>query len=451
MKTIDLVERIEGEAKLACSWENNVISDARIEFLNFRGFELILEGKAPLDALIYTPRICGICGQAHLHTTVNALENIYKNIGEELIITKKAKLLREIGLNIEIIDSHIKWFYMFIMPDITNLSKDEYSSYSPLKGKKWLKASSVASETIKSLAIIGGQWPHTSYMLPGGVVSDPTLLDLTSMQNYLDQAIRFFENDFTGMDFENYLSLSGLNDIEKINGDFKDFITLGMENGLQNIGHAYDKHIVLGKSTLFKTGRINKRLSTKIDFNRISENTNFTFNIKEELDSKDAYGWAKNVNYSNEFYETGPLSRALVQSRKFIKDIHKEYKDSVFTRVIARMDELARLLHITKELIREIDISEESFIKPKISLSDIDEGNGIGVVEACRGSLFHDVSIKEGKIHSYNVITPTVWNLGPGEKGNYSIAQKAIIGNTSIEKAKIILRSFDVCSVCTTH
>ena len=36
MKTIDLVERIEGEAKLACSWENNVISDARIEFLNFR-------------------------------------------------------------------------------------------------------------------------------------------------------------------------------------------------------------------------------------------------------------------------------------------------------------------------------------------------------------------------------------------------------------------------------
>lgn len=451
MKTIDLVERIEGEAKLACSWENNVIKDARIEFLNFRGFELILEGKAPLDALIYTPRICGICGQAHLHATVNALENIYKNIGEELTITKKAKLLREIGLNIEIIDSHIKWFYMFIMPDIVKLSKDDYSLYEPLKGEKWLKASSVASETIKSLAIIGGQWPHTSYMIPGGVVSDPTLLDLTSMQNYLDQAVRFFENDVVGMNFETYLSSSGLKDINKINGDLKDFINLSFEHNLEKTGMSYDKHIVLGKSTLFKSGRINKRLSTKIDLNRISENTNFTYNVDEKLDTKDAYGWAKNAMYSNEFYETGPLSRALIQSRKFIKEIHKEYKDSVFTRVMARIDELSRLLYMTKELIKQVDISEESFIKPGISLSEIDEAKAVGVVEACRGSLFHEVSIKEGKIETYNVITPTVWNLGPGNKDNYSIAQKAIIGNDSIEKAKIILRSFDVCSVCTTH
>ena len=93
MKTVDIVERIEGEARLVCSWDNKTISDARIEFLNFRGFEYMLKDKAPLDALIYTPRICGICGQAHLKTTVEALENIYTNIGEKLAITNKAKLL----------------------------------------------------------------------------------------------------------------------------------------------------------------------------------------------------------------------------------------------------------------------------------------------------------------------------------------------------------------------
>ena len=451
MKTVDIVERIEGEAKLVCSWKDNIINDARIEFLNFRGFELMLEGKSPLDALIYTPRICGICGQAHLHATVNALENIYKNIGEELEITNKAKLLREIGLNIEILDSHIKWFYMFIMPDIVNLSKNNYDAYTPLKGEKWLKATSVASETIKSLAIIGGQWPHTSYMLPGGVVSDPTLLDLTSMQNYLDQAIIFFEKNVAGVDFEKYLSFSSTNDLFNIKGDLKDFINLSFEHDLHNIGKSYDRHIVLGKSNLFKSGRINKRVSTKIDLNRISEDTNFTYNIDKEKDSEDAFGWAKNVSYSNEFYETGPLSRALVGSRTFIKEIHKEHKDSVLTRVISRMDEFARLLHSTKELIKEVDISEESFIKPKISMQEIDLAEASGVVEACRGSLLHEVSIKEGKIEKYNVITPTVWNLGPGNKDNYSLAQKAIIGNSSLEKAKIILRSFDVCSVCTTH
>jgi hydrogenase large subunit len=288
-------------------------------------------------------------------------------------------------------------------------------------------------------------------MIPGGVVSDPTLLDLTTMQNYLDQAIIFFEKDFVGLDFEDYLSFTNINDISKINGDLKDFIDLSFEFELEKIGKAYNRHIVLGKSTIFKSGRINKRLSSKIDIKKIIEDTNYTYNINKEEDTKDAFGWAKNVSYANEFYETGPLSRALVHSRKFIKEIHKEYDDSVFTRVIARTDELARLLYITKELIKQVNTNEESFIKPKIDLKDVDEAKASGVVEACRGSLYHELSIKEGKIEKYNVITPTVWNLGPGGKTNYSIAQKAIIGNDSIEKAKIILRSFDVCSVCTTH
>lgn len=57
-----------------------------------------------------------------------------------------------------------------------------------------VRSSKSASETIKALAIIGGQWPHTSYMLPGGVMSDPTKLDLVMMQNYLQNTISFLKN-----------------------------------------------------------------------------------------------------------------------------------------------------------------------------------------------------------------------------------------------------------------
>lgn len=451
MKTVDIVERIEGEAKLVCSWEDGLINDARIEFLNFRGFEFMLKGKSPLDALVYTPRICGICGQAHLHVTVNALENIYENIGEKLTITNKAKLLREIGLNIEIIDSHIKWFYMFIMPDIVNLSNKEYKGYEPIKGEKWLKASGAASETIKSLAIIGGQWPHTSYMVPGGVVSDPTLLDLVTMQNYLDNAIRYFEKNVIGIDIENYLGFTKIRELGKINLDLKDFIDISFDEELTQIGRSYDRHIALGNSSFFESGKNNKRLTNKLDLSKITEHEEFSYDLENKKDKEGAYTWSKNVKYMDNFYETGPLSRALIQGRKFIKEIHKHYKDSVFTRVMARVGELAHLLYVTKDLIRQIDINEESFIKPKISLSQLDNVRANAVVEACRGSLFHELSIKHGKIEHYNVITPTVWNLGPGDKDNYSVAQKAIIGVDSIDKAKIILRSFDVCSVCTTH
>jgi Ni,Fe-hydrogenase I large subunit len=451
MKTVEIVERIEGEAKLSCTWKNNIVSDARIDFLNFRGFEYILEGKSPLDALVYTPRICGICGQAHLKATVDALENIYKNINEPLQVTNKAKLLREIGLNIEIIDSHIKWFYMFILPDIINLDTIDLGIYSPLKGSRWLESCKTASETIKALAIIGGQWPHTSYMMPGGVVCDPTLLELSLMQNYMDSAIRFFEKSIAGVDFDKYLSFDSVNDLNYLGADLKYFKDLSFKYSLEKYGKSYDRFITLGSSSLFESGKMKQRIAHRLDLSKIKESDEHTFLVQNNNFDKKKTTWSKSVSYDNDFFETGPLSRAIISNRKFIKDIHKSYKDSSFTRIMARIDELAFLLENTKELIKKVDISEESFIKPIISLKDIENASALSVVEACRGSLFHEIHINKGKISKYDVITPTVWNLGPENKTQKGLAQKAIIGAPSIEIARIVLRSFDVCSVCTTH
>lgn len=451
MKTIDLVERIEGEAKLHCTWSNEKVSDARIDFLNFRGFEYILEGKSPLDALVYTPRICGICGQAHLKATVDALENIYENINEKLQITQKAKLLREIGLNIEIIDSHLKWFYMFILPDIIKLDSNDLGIYAPIKGSRWMEAQKSASETIKALAIIGGQWPHTSYMLPGGVMSDPTKLDLVMMQNYLQTTISFFEKSISGVSLENYLAYESMDNLENLGADLKYFKDLSFKYSLEVYGKSHNRFITLGESSLFKRGKIKQRLVHKLDFSKIVEDSSYSFSINKEENNSQKHTWSKSVSYDESFFETGPLSRAIISNRKFIKDIHKSFEDSVFTRVMARMDEMAFLLFETNNLISLVDVSELSYIKPKYSLKDVENVKAIAVVEACRGSLLHNISIEKGLIKSYDVITPTVWNLGPKNKTQKGIAQKAIIGTPSIEIAKIVLRSFDVCSVCTTH
>ena len=451
MKTIDLVERIEGEAKLHCTWSNQKVSDARIDFLNFRGFEYILEGKSPLDALVYTPRICGICGQAHLKATVDALENVYENINEKLQITQKAKLLREIGLNIEIIDSHLKWFYMFILPDIIKLDSNDLGIYAPIKGSRWMEAQKSASETIKALAIIGGQWPHTSYMLPGGVMSDPTKLDLIMMQNYLQTTISFFEKSISGVSLENYLTYESVDNLENLGADLKYFKDLSFKYSLEVYGKSHNRFITLGESSLFKRGKIKQRLVNKLDFSKIVEDSSYSFSINKEENNSQKHTWSKSVSYDESFFETGPLSRAIISNRKFIKDIHKSFEDSVFTRVMARMDEMAFLLFETNNLISLVDVSELSYIKPKYSLKDVENANAIAVVEACRGSLLHNISIEKGLIKSYDVITPTVWNLGPKNKTQKGIAQKAIIGTPSIEIAKIVLRSFDVCSVCTTH
>ncbi len=449
MKSVEIIERIEGEAKLNFSWKNEKISDVRIDFLNFRGFEFILQNKSPLDALIYTPRICGICGQAHLKATVEALENIYKNQNIKLEISNKAKLLREIGLNIEIIDSHLKWFYMFIMPDIIMLETNDLGIYEPLKGKRWLESLKVCSETIKALAVIGGQWPHTSYMNVGGVMCDPTRMDLINMQNYLQIAMKFFEENLINMNFENYLNFDSLEDLHKIGGDLGYFRDLSFKYSLEKHGKSYNQFISLAESSLFKSGKIKQRLVHKLDLHKIIESDEFTFDVNKN-EKEEAHTWAKSVTYDGSFFETGPLARAIISNRKFIKELHKNFDDSIFTRVMARMDEFAHLLDNTLKLIEKIDLLEPSYIKPKIDLKNIDSATAISVVEACRGSLYHNITIEKGKIKTYDVITPTVWNLSSGDK-NKGVAQRAIIGNNSSQMAKIVLRSFDVCSVCTTH
>lgn len=451
MKTVDIIERIEGEAQLKLNWKYKKISDAQIEFLNFRGFEYILKDKPALDALVYNPRICGICGQAHLLTTVTALENLYENVGEKILVSKKAKILRELGLTIEIIDSHIKWFYLFVMPDVVKRSAKEYRGYTPLTGHKWLNATKVASEIMKALAIFAGQWPHSSYMIPGGVMSDPTLLDMVSVENYIDQAIINYENNITGVDLDTYLSFDKFNDFAKITGDLRDFRDISYDSGIHSFGVGYEQYMVLAEMFGLKAGKRRTKNVYKIDFEKIHEKTDFTFEVDAQKQKSYKYGWAKTVNYDNNFYEVGPLSRAMISNRAFIKDIHRTLKGSVFTRVMARMDELGYLLHYSKKLIKQLDISEESFIQPKASIKDLGKAKGKAAVEACRGSLYHEVEVNNGKIANYNIITPTVWNLGPGSKEEPGIAQKSIIGLESLEDAVLTLRSYDVCSVCTTH
>jgi len=75
---IELIEKIEGEAKLDFSFEDGKIDFVGIEFMTARGIENILKGKSALDALVINPRVCGICGHAHLIATVEALEDCYE-------------------------------------------------------------------------------------------------------------------------------------------------------------------------------------------------------------------------------------------------------------------------------------------------------------------------------------------------------------------------------------
>lgn len=433
MKTVHIkqfIEKIEGEAELDFTFNEGLIEDVKINFGFYRGIEEILRGKDARDALVITPRVCGICNHAHLITAVRAIEDGYAKAGKPITLSSKASDIREFTLSCELIQNHIKWLYMTIFPQLEkylNIQNDE--NYA-------MKATYLSGTITKALAIFAGQWPHSSYAVPGGVTCDPTHLDVMQAQSLLEQSIAFFEKVVVGIDLEEYLSIESLTCLDKIEGDFGKLLQLMESAGMSEIGNSHDRFIVFGECMFWESGKSIVTKFAKVDVNYVKETAQ-----KGTV--------AKAVMYKNRLYETGPLARAMVNKTPIVKNLHRRYKDTLLTRVFARVHEIAQLLDYSKKLLKNLQLDE-----PSCTLG-LDEHlldfEGIGVLEAARGSLIHKTSVKNGRIEQYEIITPTQWNLSNGTKEEQGIAIEAMVGSKSIEEATFIFRTFDVCSVCTTQ
>lgn len=440
--TKEIIEKIEGEATLEVEWESDKISFAKIKFLHFRGIENILENRPFLDALAITPRVCGICSTSHVIASAKAIENAYENLGFKPNMTQKAKHIREIVLNGEKIQNHIKWFYFNIYPEIMKLKK---SSKYAFEDNEWKKAQKIITEILKMTAIFAGQWPHSSFCIIGGVTCDPTQADVCNALLHLEEVIDFCQKELFGVELEKYLSYTSSSEVIEQNTILKDTILLLTQHNFNNFGKSYDRFIALGESFLYeRPSKCNGTVVLSADYKYVMES------LKNSFFEQDGYTYSKSAMYKNKYFETGPIARMMISKNSLIRDFHRRSKDSTLTRIVARVSEIAHLLKRTHYLLNSLNLNEPSCRNPKIPFSDI-TSSGIGVVEAARGTLIHKINIKKGLITSYDIITPTVWNLGNGTKKYPAVAQKSIIGLSDIQNADLVFKSFDVCSVCTTQ
>ena len=380
--TKKIITKIEGEATLKLHKKDNLIKFAEIEFWQYRGMEEYLKNRNYMDACVINPRICGICGHSHLIATSEAIEDALN-----VKITNKAKILREITLGLEIIQNHIKWFYITLYPSIREIN--------------YFKALEFSREIAKIIALIAGQFPHNSYAVPGGVTCDLTNVEIIKVKNSVSE---MFDKYQKIMDTDGYSK-----DLEEL------FCGIS-----KTAGKALNRFLVLGNNLYFKS------------------NGNAEF-VKEE----DSISLNKNVLYNDKFYEVGPLSRNL--NNHLVKKIYEKYQDSVYTRIFARLYEVNLIFGYILSKIDEIDINEKNYTKPLKK-----SGRGVGVIEAPRGSLIHEIEIENEKIKKYNIIVPTQFNLSNGTLLNPSAAQAALIDEDE-KQSDLIFKCFDICAVCVGH
>jgi hydrogenase large subunit len=269
-------------------------------------------------------------------------------------------------------------------------------------------------------------------------VCEVTQTDLIKLQHYIDETFKFFEENLVHLEGQSFLECDNIDNVLSKEGDLAEILKIIQTNGWLELGKSYDRYIVFGENSYFHKGKsVKTRLSKNISLVSVKETEQDT-------------SYAKNVSYKNKYYEVGPLARAMINKTPLIKDAHKKYGDSMLSRILARVCEISQLLEHSKKLISKLDLSEASYIEPSQEISKL-TATGYASVEAARGSLIHKVELENGLIKNYEIITPTQWNLSGGTKERPGVSQKAMIGLEDIGIAELVFKTFDVCSVCTTH
>ena len=472
---------------------------------------MILRDKDPQAGLVVTPRACGICGASHLTCAAWALDTVWGTT-----VPRNAILARNLGQIVESLQSLPRHHYGLFMIDFTNKNyagspfyEEAVRRYTPFTGTSYEKGVTISGRPVEIYALLGGQWPHSSYMVPGGVMCAPTLTDVTRAWAILEHVRRnWIEPLWLGCSMERYEQITShaqwlawLDERpEHANSDLGLYWRMGKDMGLDTYGRGHARFMSWGylpHEDKYNKPTIDSRLASvrmmsgiydgiadthsqmlqamtredtqhawydegpgeKHPFDRVTTPVG-----KNPVEFDGKYSWSTAVRHSEAGrLEAGPLARQLVAGGKhgeawqhkddLVLDMYRTMGGpSILLRHFARMHEVCKLYREAERILREFRLQDEWYIKPTER-----DGQGWGATEAIRGALCHWIEVKGGKIKNYQIIAPTTWNVGPrsadGERGPI---EQALIGTPIRDPADPVevghvCRSYDSCLVCTVH
>ena len=165
---------LKGISEIQLEVEGHTVTDAWCIGTMYRGFEQILLGRDPNDVLVITPRICGICSTSQLYAATSALEMAY-----QAPVAPNGIRIRNLCLMAESVMSDARQTFLMFAPDFCNKTYSTHELYDqvmelfepPFKGSIARQTVQYSKHILGIIMAFGGQWPHSTYMLPGGITS----------------------------------------------------------------------------------------------------------------------------------------------------------------------------------------------------------------------------------------------------------------------------------------
>jgi F420-non-reducing hydrogenase large subunit len=457
--TIDPITRLEGHGKIEIFLKDDgEVENVYFQVPELRGFEKFCEGRPVEELSQIVTKICGVCPGCHHMASGKAADAVY---GVEPPPT--AKKIRELFYMAHFIHSHIAHFYALAAPDFV-CGPTAPASERNILGVINKVGIEIGTEVIKQRriaqeiqALLGGHQTHAVLVIPGGVRKG---LTEEQRQDIEEKAKGFVE-------FSKF-SLKLFNDVVLKNKEYVDIIVNGPYSlTLHSMGLVDENNKVN-----FYDGKVRVVDTKGKELYKYAPNEYREF-VAERVEPwsylKFPYlkkiGWKGFIDGQDSgVYHATPLSRLNAADGMATPLAQEEYEKMYSTLGAkpvhatlamhwARLIELLYSSERALELIRDPDITGKELRAPL----DKTPSEGIGIVEAQRGTLTHHyVTDENGIVVRVNLIVGTTNNNAAIcmslKKAAQNIIKKGVkVDDGALNMVEMAFRAYDPCFSCATH
>jgi F420-non-reducing hydrogenase large subunit len=455
--TIDPITRLEGHGKIEIFLDDTGnVDKAFFQVPELRGFEKFSVGRLAEEMPRITPKICGVCPTAHHVASAKTLDDLFK-----VDPPPTAKMIRELVYNAFMFEDHILHFFFLGGPDFIVGPQAPAAERNILGviGKVGLDAGkkviSIRKKCREIITLLGGRVIHPVFGLPGGVSKGVKEEERREILKTAKEAVEFAQ-----------FALKAFSDIVLKNKDYVDVIT----GDIYKHSTYYMGLVDENNKVNFYDGDIRVVDPEGKEFVKFKP-ADYMDHIEERVEpwSYIKFPYLKKVGWKgfkdgmeSGVYRVAPLARLNSSQGMATPLAQAEYEKLYDTLGKPAHNTLAfhwaRLVEALYAAERMVELVQDKKITdPNIrTIPTMVPEEGIGVVEAPRGTLYHHYKTDEqGRITEANLIVATVNNSAAIcmsiEKAARGLIKNGKVSEGLLNMVEMAFRAYDPCFACATH
>jgi NAD-reducing hydrogenase large subunit len=445
---IEPVTRVEGHGKISIHLDdNNNVKDARLHIVEFRGFERFIKGRPFWEVPVIVQRLCGICPVSHQLAAAKAMDII---VGANKLTPTAEKMRRLMNYG-QIFQSHVLHFFHLCSPDLLfgfDADPKVRNIFGVINKMPELAVQGVmmrkyGQEIIKATS---GKKIHGTGAIPGGINKN---LSIKERDSFLKDIKKMKKWSLDALSIARNYTLEHMEMVENFAAFDSSHLSLVREDGALDLYHGGLRAIDSGGNIIFD--HVNYQ--------------NYNDYIMEEVKSwsYNKFPFMKSRGHVDGWYRVGPLSRMNTAGYIDVPEAQKaleEFKgltngkpnNMSLAYHWARMIEIVYCIEKIEELLHDPDLQGTDLVVKGDRAEE-----GVGLIEAPRGTLFHHYRVDENDQVTYcNLIVSSTNNNEAMNRAVKKVAHDHISGKPEITEGmlnhvEVAVRSYDPCLSCATH